>query len=184
MFTHESTFQLNANNLRAFKFRKRPPPTLTKYNPNYKIMVWGGICSRGKTSLHFVEGKVNARKYKEILLDKKIDMNRLFNKRGKWHFLQDNAPSHRTNHVKDWIKTTFSCELLPHPPQSPDLNPIELIWAMMKVQVEAKRPRNKSQLKDAIEKSWKSITIAQIKKCIYDLPSKMFKIIDCDGDLL
>jgi len=109
---------------------------------------------------------------------------RLFSRRGKWHFLQDDASSHRPSHVKDWIKTTLSCELLPHPPQSPDLNPIELIWAIMKVQVEAKRPRNKTQLKGAIEKAWESITIAQIKKCRDDLPSKMNKIINCNGNLL
>lgn len=76
------------------------------------------------------------------------------------------------------------CEMLPHPPQSPDLNPIELIWATMKVQVEAKRPKTKLQLKNAIEESWRKITIAQIRRCIDDLPKRMRKIQECNGDLL
>jgi len=54
----------------------------------------------------------------------------------------------------------------------------------MKVQVETKRPRNKTQLKDAIEKAWKAMNINFIRKCIDNLQKKMLKIIDCNGELL
>lgn len=48
LFSDESSFQLNANNLKAFRFKGSPPPKITKYNPNFKIMVWGGISYQGK----------------------------------------------------------------------------------------------------------------------------------------
>ena len=117
-------------------------------------------------------------------MSKKTEILKLFNKRGRWFFLQDNAPCHRPERVKQFIKEQLSCDLIPHPPQSPDLNPIELVWAAMKVQVEAKRPRNKTQLKDAIEKAWKAMNINFIRKCIDNLQKKMLKIIDCNGELL
>jgi len=48
-----------------------------------------------------------------------------------WRFQQDNAPPHTADFTKDWLKKNVH-SLLEHPPQSPDLNPIELIWAIMK----------------------------------------------------
>jgi len=184
IFTDESSFQMNSNNLRSFRFKGTTPPRITKFNPNYSVMVWGGISYNGKTSLHFVQGKVNAIYYKKIITEKGDEMRRLFRRRGRWYFLQDSAPSHRPNAVKEFIKSTLGCDLLPHPPQSPDLNPIELIWAQMKSKIEAKRPKNKTELKSAIEREWKNITIKFIRKCISNLYMKMDKIINCKGDLL
>jgi len=184
LFTDESNFQLNANNLKLFRFKGRPPPRITKFNPNYTFMVWGGVSYQGKTTLKFVEGKINAEKYQDVVLSRKTEIKRLFNRRGRWFMLQDNAPCHRPERVKEFLRNQLGCDLIPHPPQSPDLNPIELVWAAMKVQVEARRPRNKTQLRDAIEKSWKGINITFIRKCIDNLKAKMLKIIDCNGEML
>ena len=184
IFTDESSFQMNSNNLRSFRFKGKAPPRITKFNPNYSIMVCGGISYNGKTSLHFVSEKVNATYYKKVITEKGDEMKRLFRRRGKWYFVQDSAPSHRPNKVKDHIKETLGCELLGHPPQSPDLNPIELIWAQMKSKIEAKRPKNKSELKSAIEREWKNIRINFVRKCIDNLYTKMDKVLNCNGDLL
>ena len=184
IFTDESSFQMNSNNLRSFRFKGKTPPRITKYNPNYSFMVWGGISYKGKTSLHFVQGKVNATYYQNIITEKSDEMKRIFYRRGKWYFVQDSAPSHRPNVVKEFIKSTLGCELLKHPAQSPDLNPIELVWAQMKSKIEAKRPKNKSELKIAIEREWKNITINFIRKCIDNLHTKMDKVLNCNGDLL
>ena len=183
LFTDESCFQMNSVNRKAFRFKGQPPPRVTKYNPNYSIMVWGGISYQGKTTLHFIEGKIKAKNYQEILIHKSPDIRKLFRRRGRWYFQQDNAPCHRPNWVKNWIKEFFSCELLDHPAQSPDLNPIELIWALMKKEIEINRPTSKAQLKIAVQKSWNNITIAQIRKCIDNLKCKMNKIVQCNGDL-
>lgn len=184
LFTDECSFQLNANNQRAFRFKGHPPPTATKYNPNFKIMVWAGISYQGKTSLHFVEGKLKHDGYIRILKDHVAEMKQMFKGRGRWYFQQDGAPCHRPVAVKRFIKEYLADDLHPHPAQSPDLNPIELIWAQMKVKVEANRPETKQELRVAIESAWRSVTIQQIRDCIDGLPKKMLKIIDCNGDLL
>jgi transposase len=184
MFTDESSFQLNSNNLRAFRFRGQAPPRVTKFNPNYKVMVWAGISCFGKTSLHFVQGKLNQVKYTEMLSNHREEMVKIFRRRGNWFFQQDNAPCHKPVRVKDFIREYLTADILLHPPQSPDLNPIELIWAFMKTKVEADRPRNTQQLRDSIKRAWKQVTLAQIRKVIDGLPDKMQKIIDCNGDIL
>jgi len=55
---------------------------------------------------------------------------------------------------------------------------------MMKKEIEINRLNNKAQLKLAIQKAWNNITIAQIRRCIDNLKSKMDTIVQCNGDLL
>jgi len=184
LFTDESMFQLNSNNQKVFKRKGDKPPQKTKLNPNSKIMVWGGISYSGKTELHIVNGKLKADGYVKILKQRRRDMISLFMARKIWYFQQDGAPCHRPLLVKRYIKRWLTPKLLPHPPQSPDLNPIELIWAQMKILVERKTPRTKSELLEAILESWRQIDLGKIRACIDNLQKKIDKIIELNGDLL
>jgi len=184
LFTDESSFQLNTNTLKVFQFKGQKPPQLTKHNPNVKIMVWGGISYWGKTSLHVVEENLNGEGYLKLLKKHRREMLDLFEGRGLWRFQQDNAPCHRTKKVKNYIKRWLTPNIHPHPAQSPDLNPIELIWAQMKTLVENKKPTNKRELLNAILSSWDKITRESIRKCIHNLHKKMDSILDNNGDLL
>ena len=57
-------------------------------------------------------------------------------------------------------------------PQSPDLNPIELVWGKLKNMVEERRPKNKQELKDAILECWEEIPLSFIRNCIEGLLKK------------
>ncbi len=48
--------------------------------------------------------------------------------------------------------------ILQWPSQSPDLNPIEHAFHLLKTKLKAERPTNKQQLKSAAVKAWQSIT--------------------------
>lgn len=67
----------------------------------------------------------------------------------RYKFLQDNAPSHRAGATKEWL-TNRKVTLVNHPPQSPDLNPIEFVWNIMKDYVESKKPLNEQELRKYI----------------------------------
>jgi len=108
----------------------------------------------------------------------------LFDNRVIWYFQQDGAPCHRPRRITNYIKRYLTKRILPHPPQSPDLNPIELIWAQMKAKVERRKPQTKQQLKEAIQESWNSIKKNDVRKCIDDLKKKMDKILANKGSLL
>lgn len=47
------------------------------------------------------------------------------------YLVQDNRPSHTSRLVKTWFHVHPEITLLPHPPKSPDVNPIKNIWGMM-----------------------------------------------------
>ena len=62
--------------------------------------------------------------------------------------------------VKKNIKT------LKHPPYSPDLNPIEKVWAWMKKKIGGTIYKNIPDLIDAVEDAWDDIPIDHIKNYI------------------
>ena len=160
IFSDESSFELNRNSQKVFVFKDHEAVRM-KRSDRTKVMVWGAISKRGKVALHFHDESVDTDVYLEMLEEylPKIP-DRMFGE-GRWRFQQDNAPAHRSNDTRNWLKDI--CRLISHPAQSPDLNPIEYIWAEMKDFVQDQCPTNTSELKRAIKKAWKHITT---EKCI------------------
>ena len=129
-------------------------------------MIWGGISWLGKTDLYVITGKFKGLNYRQLLTTQKQFIKRMFRNEKSWWFQQDSAPAHKDKDSIKFIKRNLTRNILPHPAQSPDLNPIEFVWAKMKKQVESAQPRNKEELKNEIFRSWESIDIKFIRKCI------------------
>ena len=49
-------------------------------------------------------------------------------------FMHDNAPIHTAGIVKDWFDEN-NVDVMDWPPYSPDLNPIEHVWKVMKAKL-------------------------------------------------
>ena len=54
-------------------------------------------------------------------------------------FQQDNAPVHTAYIVQDALNE-LECEIMEWPPYSPDLNPIENLWALLKAEILKRHP--------------------------------------------
>ena len=53
--------------------------------------------------------------------------------------MQDNAPIHKARTVQQWFRD-MGIELVVWPPYSPDLNPIENLWKLLKAKIIELRP--------------------------------------------
>jgi len=65
--------------------------------------------------------------------------------------MEDGAPIHQSKIAKDFCILN-SMKTLPHPPQSPDLNPIKHIWKKLKILVNKHptHPKNTEALRVAL----------------------------------
>ena len=79
----------------------------------------------------------------------------------EWWFQQDNDPTHRGAQgvIAEYNKDTKSCcrLLLNWPPHSPDLSPIENIWAVVQAQVNAKGYKTFDQFQKGVLLALKSV---------------------------
>ena len=72
-----------------------------------------------------------------------------FGSHDAWTFQQDNAKCHTVDEVYDLLEDQ-GIDDLHHPANSPDLNIIENVWAVMVPRVHAKKPSNKAELQKAV----------------------------------
>lgn len=102
--------------------------------------------------------------------------------RGCRAFIMDNDGRHRSRNL---IKVATENGLNRNgylPSNSPDLNPIENLWHMMKQRVIKSNPTNYNQLRRAIDDAWESITVHELKNLMDSLPRRMQLVIDCNGN--
>jgi DDE superfamily endonuclease len=95
-------------------------------------------------------------------------------------FQQDNDPKHTSKHLKEFFKEK-KIEVLPWPSQSPDLNPIEHLWAFMKQRLRGKIFKKKEELKEEILSIWKEITPNFCKKLSGSMPKRVIEVIKSGG---
>lgn len=95
---------------------------------------------------------------------------------------EDGAPIHRSKLPKDWREL----RLIPKfesPPNSPDLNPIENIWVVLKdvVQHHSPRPRTAEDMKAALVDEWNKIPKEALHKLWTCMRERMIEVINAKG---
>ena len=147
------------------------------------MMVWVGISSLGKTEIVFVRGKMNSESYQEIL------SNFLIPFLDRWPnleiiFQQDNASVHASASTRQWLLDS-SIETLPWPAKSPDLSPIENVWAMLVRDVygNGKQYNTVSELKDGIRAVWDRLSQEKVAKLIESMNKRLVEVVSNKGGM-
>lgn len=136
-----------------------------------QLMIWGIISSKGMGELYFVDGNMNSEQYIRVIKNQVVpQMKRWFGGRGRRragtplaYFMQDGAPCH-TSRMSTDVLNRMKIKVLPWPGNSPDMNPIENVWRVLKIEVrkmmEELKQNNNNQLSDlemlkyAISECW------------------------------
>lgn len=82
----------------------------------------------------------------------------------KLYFQQDNAPAHTSKDIKKILKTIKSLKFWP--PNSPEISPIEKIWAFILRKLEGKKFLNFEKLKKEVLFIWNRIPVSFCLKII------------------
>ena len=80
-------------------------------------------------------------------------------------FLQDNDPKHTTKSTKKWLSEN-NVNVLQWPNQSPNLNPIENLRQVWKIQIQEEAPANINNLKTICQEEWYKIPTNYYKELI------------------
>lgn len=131
IFTDECTVAMESHAKLSFHRWWEPPVLKPKPKHPYKIHVWAGISRKGATKIALFNGIMNA----EFFTTKVLELHLkpfIRNVYPDGHrFMQDNDPKHTSKAAKNYYKEA-EINWWPTPPESRDLNPIELVWHELK----------------------------------------------------
>lgn len=184
LFSDESTFcQFGTHTNRV----RRPPNqrydrryTIATMKHPQKLMVWGCFSGAGRGSLYFVPtgDMVNAQKYLGILQSRLIQTMLIHN---LTVFQHDGAPAHTAKCVQLWLRE-HNVEVLDWPGNSPDLNPIENLWELMKRRLAKRAPRNIQDVIYWLKKIWcQEISNSLCENLANSMPRRIREVLRSKG---
>lgn len=149
------------------------------------VMVWSVISSKGTGRLYIVEGTMRQDQYKRVL-EKRLfpQLNEWFPGREDCIFMHDSAPCHKAKSVTQYLQEK-KLKVLPWPGNSPDLNPIENVWQILKRKMAEIVLTNKEQLIARLIQVWhhdEDIKKAAIN-CIRSMPRRIEAVIKAKGNV-
>ena len=114
--------------------------------------------------------------YIQILQDHLIrNTRKQFGRR--WRLLQDNDPKHKSRIVKKFLDEEVP-EVIDWPSNSPDANPIEILWSVIKRRVEKRRPSNLNELNKFLHDEWNKVDMLVINNLIKSMKSRCLALIE------
>ena len=189
LWSDESTFTVTSN--RSGKVRRRPgsDPLDPKYvcgtvkHPD-KIMVWGcfGYYGKGKLIVLPKNETVNKEVYLDLLSEHLSDcfqMCRIPFSTGT--FMQDGASCHTAKLIKNWFDWVGIDYIKDWPGNSPDLNPIENLWSIMKEKLKERDTSSVPKLEAAVRDIWENIDISTLQNLALSVHDRFNEVIARQG---
>jgi len=182
LFTDETTFQLFQTGPKiwrhpngGFVFRK------VKHPP--KLHVWGCFSRNGFGRLYFFKQNLNAdlliKIYEKALLP---SAEKLFQySETPWILQEDNDPKHTSKKAKKWRKEN-DVNRINWPSLSPDLNPIENLWGLLKVKVSKRKPGSLESLRRIIAQEWRNLPTDLARKLVDSIDRRIRGVVANNGD--
>ncbi|CAJ0951516.1 unnamed protein product [Ranitomeya imitator] len=147
-------------------------PTVKHGGGGGGVMVWGCFAVDTVGDLFKIEGILNQHGYHSILQRHAIPSG-LHLVGPSFIFQQDNDSKHTSRLCKGYLTKKEGDGVLRQmtwPPQSPDLNPSEMVWGDLDRRVNAKRPTSAKHLWELLQDCWKTIPGDYLLKLIKRIP--------------
>jgi len=184
-FSDETKVNLFGNDGKSYIRRPKGQRDNIRYQtPTVKhgggsVMLWGIFSGYGLGPIVKIEGKMNGVMYRKILEENLLQyaedhmplaIDRIF----------QHDPKHTSQVVKQWLSSE-KIRVLKWPAQSPDLNPIELLWNVIKLRIRKKKISNKGQLYQILQEEWSKIPAQTINDLIESMPRRCQAVFKSQG---
>ena len=189
LFTDESRFQLVAGHRRPRVWRRKTERRLDErfvvrqeLFGGGSVMVWGGIAYGMKTPLVIIDGTMTAMRYRDEILEQHVRPLADAAAEGQFLLVDDNARPHRGQVVNRYL-TARAIQRMDWPAKSPDLNPIENLWGIMKHNVTRRLMPNHTlvDLRRLVLEEWNNIPIELVNKLTMSMNKRARQVVEHHG---
>lgn len=189
LFTDESKFEVFGSHRRMFVRRRRGERmksqcvTPTVKHGGGSVMVWGCFAGDKVGDLVRINGTLKKEGYHRILINNAVPSGKRLIGRG-FVLQQDNDPKHSSKLCRGYVNRKEKCGELKNmiwPSQSPDLNPIELLWDELDREVRKLRSSNVEELWNNLQSCWTAISAQTLQNLISRMPRVCAAVLRAKG---
>jgi hypothetical protein len=183
IFSDEKKFNLDGPDHVGYWHDKRKPKLRkpTRQGGGKSVMFWAGFGYHAKLPMKEMNGKQDSLKY-HLVLDECLLPTAVETGGANWKFLQDGASIHKSKSTLQWCKD-HNITLIPWASYSPDMNPMENVWAHLTGVIYAggKRYDDLLSLKKAISDAWTNMSQEYLQTLIDGMHHRVNSLIESKG---
>lgn len=181
VYSDEARFELMSSNkkyVRRLKHKRYSQSNTIKTvkKGSKSIMVFGCINYSGQRLLCRCSNNMDSDEYINILRDTVISFLSAAN-----IYMQDNAPIHRSRKTINYMGNSGICYIEDWPPQSPDLNIIEHVWAYVKRELSNYHATTENDLWNKILEIWTDVPTIFIQNLYKSIPRRLKEVLKLGG---
>jgi len=159
------------------------PARVERYTWAPKIHLWGvvGVSFRFLVVYREGKGQQTGETYKKNCLHPLLARLRALNRVKRAIFQFDGERSHKTRNVLRYLDNQGLQYIADWPARSPDLSPIENVWALLQRQVDTHGPADVEQLERFVRQEWDALDTGKLNRMVLSFSGRLHRVVEKHG---
>jgi transposase len=147
------------------------------------VMIWGCMTFYGPGFMCKINNTMDQHIYKDILQEYLLQTIDWYDLDAEQVIFQhDNDPKHKSRSIQEWLGEQ-EFDVIEWPPQSPDLSPIENLWATLirRLNQYESPPKGMIELWERVESEWNKIEAEECRRLVESMPDRIRAVLKAKG---